>query len=111
MHVELRTEAVSDLVEAACFYERQRGGLGEQFTDAMFVHLAYLETVAGGHEVVFGLHRMLAKKFPYALYYQVAGELVDVVAILDCRRNPGSISRTLIDRTGRDEQSYPPVQR
>ena len=59
MHVELRTEAVSDLVEAARFYERQRGGLGEQFTDAMFVQLAYLETVAGGHEVVFGLHRLL----------------------------------------------------
>ena len=68
MHVELRTEAVSDLVEAARFYERQCVGLGEHFTDAMFVHLAYLATVAGGHEVVFGRHRMLAKKFPYALY-------------------------------------------
>lgn len=111
MHVELRTEAVSDLVEAARFYERQRVGLGEQFTDAMFMQLAYLATVAGGDEVVFGLHRMLAKKFPYALYYQVVGELVDVVAILDCRRNPGRISRTLIDRTGRDEQSDPPVSR
>ncbi len=105
MDVELRTEAISDLVEAAWFYERQRGGLGDQFTDAMFVHLAYLETFAGGHEVVFGLHRMLAKKFPYALYYKVAGEVVDVVAILDCRQNPGGIFRTLADRRELDEQT------
>ena len=49
MHVELRTEAISDLVEAAWFYERHGRGLGEQFSDAIFSHLAYLETVAGGH--------------------------------------------------------------
>ena len=108
MRVELRTEAIADLIDAAWFYERQRVGLGDQFSDAMFAHLAYLETVAGGHEVVFGLHRMLAKRFPYALYYNVNGELVDVVAILDCRRNPGGISRTLAKRTAPDEQSDPP---
>ena len=53
MRVELRIEAISDLVDAAWFYERQRGGLGDRFMDAMFAHLAYLETFAGGHEVVF----------------------------------------------------------
>ena len=108
MRVELRTEAISDLVEAAWFYERLRGGLGDHFSDAIFAHLTYLETVAGGHEVVFGLHRMLAKRFPYALYYKINGELVDVVAILDCRRNPGGISRTLANRTSPDERSDPP---
>ena len=44
MRVELRTETVSDLVAAAWFYERQRSGLGQHFSDAMFAHLAYLET-------------------------------------------------------------------
>ena len=52
MRVELRTEAISDLIEAVWFSERQRDGLDDQFSDAMFAHLAYLETVAGGHEVV-----------------------------------------------------------
>jgi len=99
MRAELRTEAISDLIEVAWFYERQRTGLGEQFSKAIFAHLAYLEMNAGGHEVVFGLHRMLAKRFPYALYYKVHDELVDVVAILDCRRNPTGIFRTLANRT------------
>lgn len=108
MHVELRTEAISDLVEAAWFYERQGRGLGEQFSDAIFSHLAYLETVAGGHEVVFGAHRMLARRFPYAVDYKVNGEKVDVVAILDCRRDPGGISRTLTNRTAPHQGSDPP---
>jgi plasmid stabilization system protein ParE len=107
MRVELRTEAVSDLIEAAWFYERQRGDLGDEFIDAIFAHLAHLETFAGGHEVVFGLHRMLAKKFPYGLYYKVDAEVVDVVAILDCRRNPSRVFRTLGDRTDRDLRSGP----
>ena len=107
MRVELRIEAISDLVDAAWFYERQRGGLGDRFMDAMFAHLASLETFAGGHEVVFGLHRMLAKKFPYALYYKIDAELVYVVAILDCRRNPSGIFKTLLERTNRDEQGGP----
>ena len=63
MRVELRTEAISDLIEAAWFYERQRNGLGDQFSDAMFAHLAYLETVAGGHELVRGLHRRWRRDF------------------------------------------------
>ena len=107
MRVELRTEAISDLVEAARFYERQCGGLGDRFIDAMFAHLAYLETFAGGHEVVFGLHRMLEKKFPYALYYKLANDMVDVVAILDCRRNPSGIFKKLAKRTDLDEPDGP----
>ena len=91
MRVELRADAISDLVEAAWFYERQRSGLGDQFTDAMFAHLAYLETVAGGHEVVFGLHRMLAKRFPYALYYKVVGELLALLKV-SAHRDPARLN-------------------
>ena len=46
------------------------------------------------------VHRMLAKKFPYALYDKVDAEFVDVVAILDCRRNPSGIFKSLADKHG-----------
>jgi hypothetical protein len=38
--------------------------------------------------LVFGYHRLLSKRFPFAVYYRIANDLDLVVAILDCRRNP-----------------------
>ena len=40
------------------------------------------------HAVVFGYRRCLSKRFPFAIYYSVDGELIRVHAVLDCRRNP-----------------------
>jgi plasmid stabilization system protein ParE len=42
----------------------------------------------GIHEVDFGYHRSLSKRFPFAIYYRVDGNVVTVVAVLDARRNP-----------------------
>lgn len=95
MRVELRIEARRDLLEAALFYDRQREGLGDQFTDSLFEDLERLEREAGVHEVVFGVHRKLSRRFPFAVYYRVEGSVVDVVAILDCRQEPGAIERRL----------------
>jgi plasmid stabilization system protein ParE len=92
MHVELRVEARQDLVEGALFYEQQREGLGDYFTDCLFDDLARLEREAGIHATVFGLHRKLSKRFPFAIYYRVEGSVIDVVAILDCRRDPEVIA-------------------
>ena len=88
MRVELRVEARHDLLEGAWFYEQQREGLGDYFTDCLFEDLDRLEREAGIHEKVFGLHRKLSKRFPFAIYYRVEESVVDVVAILDCRRDP-----------------------
>ncbi len=95
MHVALRLEARHDLIEGALFYDRQREGLGDYFTDCLFEDLARLEREAGVHAKVYGLHRKLSKRFPFAIYYRVEGSLVDVVAILDCRRDPDSFEARL----------------
>lgn len=96
MRVELRTEARRDVVAGAVFYEQQREGLGGYFTDQVFEDLARLEREAGIHERVFGLHRKLSRRFPFAIYYLVSGGTVDVVAILDCRRDPDAIAKRLV---------------
>ena len=83
MHVELRVEARHDLIEGALFYEQQREGLGEYFTDCLFEDLHRLEREAGIQATVFGLHRKLSKRFPFAIYYRIAESVIDVVAILD----------------------------
>ncbi len=88
MNVELRDEAQNDLDEGAWFYERQNTGLGDYFLDGVDADIETLEKNFGIHETVFGFQRKLMTRFPFAIYYRIADKYVDVVAILDCRRNP-----------------------
>ena len=77
------------------FYEQQRDGIGDYFTNCLFKDLDRLGREAGIHEIVFGSHRKLSKKFPFAIYYRLAETTVDVVAVLDCRNNPDAIAKRL----------------
>jgi hypothetical protein len=43
---------------------------------------------AGIHPIHFGFHRMLSKRFPFGIYYEVEHEVAYVYAILDMRRDP-----------------------
>ena len=55
-----------------------------------------LETEAGIHRKVFGFHRLLSKRFPFAIYYDLTAENeATVFRILDCRRNPAWIESNL----------------
>jgi len=59
------------------FYDRQREGVGGYFFDSLFAEIDSLVLYAGIHRMQLGHHRMLAKRFPYAIYYRVtAGEAV-----------------------------------
>ena len=40
-------------------------------------------------------HRSLAKRFPFAIHYDLNDEVATVVAVLDCRQNPASITERL----------------
>jgi hypothetical protein len=40
-------------------------------------------------------HRALAKRFPFAIYYDVQNDIATVVAVPDCRQNPASIAKRL----------------
>jgi hypothetical protein len=37
---------------------------------------------------VFDFHRLLAKRFPHAVYYKVDGDVCIVFRVLDCRQEP-----------------------
>ena len=98
MHVEIRDEARLDIIDGAAFYDRQRDKLGDRFTAVIFEHLYQLETQAGIHARAFELHRKLVSPFPFAIYYQIDSGVVDVVAVIDCRRRPKTIADTLSER-------------
>ena len=95
MLVDLRDEAIDDLTEGSWFYDSMSNGVGDHFLDSLKADLNSLSDTAGIHEIKYGFHRKLAKQFPFAIYYQIVDESVDVVAILDCRRSARTISARL----------------
>lgn len=95
MRIELLDSAENDLLDGFEFYERQSKGLGNYFIDSLFSDIESLHLYAGIHSIHFGYHRLLAKRFPFAIYYKSDKEIVRVYAILDCRRNPAWIRNRL----------------
>lgn len=103
MQVKIRIldAAEQDLIDGFRFYERQEAGLGQYFIDSLFNDIDSLLLYAGIHPVCFGTyHRLLAKRFPFAIYYKLNGEQVSVYAVLDCRRNPAWTRKRLIENNG-----------
>lgn len=95
MRVEVLDEAEQDLVDGACFYEAQERRLGQYFLDSLFSDIDSLQLYAEIHSLHFGYHRLLSKRFPYAVYYRVEGNVAQVWAVLDCRQDPEQIVRRL----------------
>jgi len=62
--------------------------VGGDFLDSLFADIDSLEIYAGLHAQVFESHRLLAKRFPYALYYRVDRDMRLVIRVLDCRQAP-----------------------
>ena len=79
-------------------YDQRELGVGDYFWDSLLADIESLIIYAGVHNRTFGLHRMLARRFPYALYYEIVDHVVYVVAVLPMRRNPAWIRKKLEDR-------------
>ena len=88
MRIEILNEAQEDLIQGFRFYEGRETGLGTYFLDCLLSDIDSLLLHAGIHQIVYGYHRSLSKKFPFAIYYSRLGEMIRVHAVLDCRRNP-----------------------
>ncbi len=95
MKLRILTLALNDLDVGRRFYERQQPGLGDYFLDSLFSDVDSLLLFAGIHQQFHGYHRTLSKRFPYAIYYKVIGDEVQVWRVLDCRRHPASTARAL----------------
>lgn len=95
MKIRLLTLAIDDLDAGRIFYERQQAGLGDYFLDSLFSDIDSLLLYAGVHQKVFGYFRTLSRRFPYAIYYLVVEDEIQVWRVLDCRQNPISIRNQL----------------
>ncbi len=84
-------EAVQDLRGGQEFYERNQQGIGLYFRDSVLADIESLWIHAGVHEQHHGYYRLLAKHFPYAVYYALDPKHISIMAILPVRRSPAWI--------------------
>ncbi len=96
MRIEILDKAERDLLEGFDFYEDQAPGLGSYFLTNLFSDIESLRLYHGIHRQAYKkYHRLLSKRFPFAVFYKVHAETVFIHAILDCRRNPAWIRQHL----------------
>ncbi|OGV63403.1 MAG: hypothetical protein A3K19_30865 [Lentisphaerae bacterium RIFOXYB12_FULL_65_16] len=96
MRIKVLSSAIDDLDAGRKFYDRQGEGLGAYFLDSLFSDIDSLALYAGIHGKVFGYHRLLSKRFPYAVYYLLEeADLAVVWRVLDLCQHPARIRRAL----------------
>ena len=98
MIVVILEDAAEDLELGAQFYESRASGVGDYFLDSILSDLDSLVLFAGVHPLYFQFHRMLSKRFPFGIYYEVEDDVVYVYGILDLRRDPLWIRKQLRER-------------
>lgn len=94
--VKLLPAAERDLKQARHFYAKQEVSLGQYCLESLLLDLERLKFFAGIHPQVEGYHRMIAKRFPFSIYYQLQQDIVIVIAILDNRLDASKLSDRLI---------------
>lgn len=96
MNIEILDLAKLDLLDGFHFYEDQQAGLGSYFLTHIYSDIESLHLYAGIHlKPHKNFHRLLSKKFPFAIYYTVANETAFIHAVVDCRRDPAWIRQRL----------------
>ena len=84
MKTEILDSAEEDLIDGFNLDENQSSGLGGYFLDSIFSDIESLHAYAGIHAHHFGYHRLLSKRFPFAIYYHLHNEIIRAYPLLDC---------------------------
>lgn len=99
MKIRVTRSAEADLDTGYLFYEAQAPGVGVYFLASLRADLSSLAVFGGVHpKTNAGIHRAVAKSFPYLIYYSCEGDVVSVIAVLDSRRDPDAIRNALAGR-------------
>ncbi|HEY4309311.1 MAG TPA: hypothetical protein VGN12_07650 [Pirellulales bacterium] len=89
--------AEADIDHAVAWYGLQQPGLGQAFYSQVAHTLDAIEHFPESYQVDFGaVRRAITHRFPFAIYYRVLPDAIQVVAILDCRLDP-TTARARVD--------------
>lgn len=92
MNLQILDRAVTDLIEGHAYYEDREAGLGAYFLANLYTDIESLRLFGGLHPKPYRhFHRLLSKRFPFAIFYTLEDDTVRVHAVVDCRRRPSWI--------------------
>lgn len=97
--IRLLDAARADLRAGRRFYKRLQPGVGAWFWDSLLADIELLHIHAGVHARQYGYYRLLARRFPYAVYYELDWQYITVVAVLPLRRDPAWVTRQFQNRS------------
>lgn len=87
--VVLRPEARAEFDEAFDWYERERAGLGEDFSLRVQEVLDRIAETPGLYQRVFGdVRRAVVRRFPFSVLYRVEKYEILVLAVFHGKRDP-----------------------
>ena len=88
--VIIEIPAAEDLEAGRDFYSCHSDEVAGYFVKSMLAEIRKLAEFAGIHSRKLRCYRVVAKRFPFAIYYRIMAQdkEVRVVAILDMRRHP-----------------------
>ncbi len=96
IRVRISQDAVDDIRETAQFYDQLSPGRGNYFKRRIAEDIESLSRNGPINPVIHGdVHRLLSKVFPFGIFYRSQLSWVEVIAILDLRRNPNWIHAKL----------------
>jgi plasmid stabilization system protein ParE len=85
----LRPEAEADVEAAYSWYEEREPGLGAEFLRAVEASLSSIERDPELYPKQYKrARRALLRRFPYALFYVVTSDLIEVIGCIHTRRHP-----------------------
>ena len=91
MRVRFRLEAAQDVEGARAWYDQQQSGLGDAFAASLEdVIQLIVEFPEAFPEIAISHRRALLHRFPYAVYYRLEAEVIDVLACLHTSRSSGT---------------------
>ncbi len=88
--VRYRPEAVEDIAEAYDWYEAERPGLGDDFRTALSqVEHLLAQSPESFPFVHRSLRRILLRRFPYSVYFELSDRGVEIWGCIHQARRPG----------------------
>ena len=89
MIIRFTPEADAEIAEARHWYAHQREDLDVEFMNAIDEALSRIVLNPNLYPIVYrNLRRAVVRRFPFAVFYEVTAEEIQVIAVFHSRRDP-----------------------